>query len=257
MDLIRRYLKIMMCLLFFVPFVFEVAEGADSGKNNTTVSLSYKSKFHGNFNVEKFKLNHPIKISRTEIIHHLISLRFKGTFLGNKEEPIFSKSEIKNLAPVLMKAFARVSPDKIIHIELKGESGITSGDIFSFRKFLNWRFDFIRGESFFQRNDVREWNVFAWKLIPQEGQLYFKTGVKKGKRIQRNWIVSKLNLPRPDRNSTDSVKSPVDFETDSSNHEINPKLEKKLKHLKYLHDNKLIGEEEYKAQQKILFDELF
>ena len=245
-----------MCLLFFVPFVFEVAEGADSGKNNITVSLSYKSKLHGNFNVEKFKLNHPIKISRTEIIHHLISLRFKGTFLGNKEEPIFSKSEIKNLAPVLMKAFASVSPDKIIHIELKGKGGITSGDIFSFRSYLNWRFDFIRGESFFQRNDTRMWKVFAWKLIPQKGQLYFRTASEKGKRTQKNWIVSKLSLPAPERKSDDDGTSDI-FETGMSNHEINPKLEKKLKHLKYLHENDLIDEEEYKAQQKKLFDELF
>ena len=42
MDLIRRYLKVMMLLLFFVPFVFGVAEGADLGKNDIKVRLSYK-----------------------------------------------------------------------------------------------------------------------------------------------------------------------------------------------------------------------
>ena len=43
----------------------------------------------------------------------------------------------------------------------------------------------------------------------------------------------------------------------SLNNKINPELEEKLEHLKYLHDKKLIGEEEYKTQQKKLFDELF
>jgi len=157
MDLIRRYLKVMMFLLFFAPFIIGLVEGANLGKND--IKVSYISKLHGNFNVKKFRLNHPLKISHSEIINQLGSLRYKGTFLGNKEEPVFSKPEIKKLAPVLMKAFAGVNPDKIIHIELKSKGGITSGDIFSFKKYLNWRFDSIHGETFFQRNDVREWNV--------------------------------------------------------------------------------------------------
>ena len=256
MDLIRRYLKVMMLLLFFVPFIFGVTEGADSGKNDIKVRLSYKSKLHGNFNVEKLKLNHPIKISHREIINHLVSLRYKGTFLGNKEEPVFSKPEIKKLAPVLMKAFAGVNPDKIIHIELKSKGGITSGDIFSFKKYLNWRFDSIRGETFFQRNDVREWNVFAWKMIPQEGQLYFKSGAEKGKRIRKNWIVANLQLPVSEQKSVENGESSESFEKDSSNKKFNPELEKKLEHLKYLHEKKLLDDEEYKTQQNKLFDEL-
>ena len=256
MYLIRRYLKVMMLLLFFVPFVFGVAEGADLGKNDIKVRLSYKSKLHGNFNVEKLKLNHPIKISHREIINHLVSLRYKGTFLGNKEEPVLSKPEIKKLAPVLMKAFAGVNPDKIIHIELKSKGGITSGDIFSFKKYLNWRFDSIHGETFFQRNDVREWNVFAWKMIPQEGQLYFKSGAEKGKRIRKNWIVANLQLPVPEQKSVENGESSESFEKDSSNKKFNPELEKKLEHLKYLHEKKLLDDEEYKTQQNKLFDEL-
>ena len=43
----------------------------------------------------------------------------------------------------------------------------------------------------------------------------------------------------------------------SSKNNINPKLEEKLEHLKYLFDKQLINEEEYKNQQKKIFDELF
>lgn len=252
MDLIHRYFKVMMLLLFFVPFIFEVAESAESGKKNIEVSLSYKLKLHGNFNVEKFKLNHPIKISHSEIISHLVSLRYKGAFLGNKEEPVFSKPEIKKLAPLLMKKFAEVNPDKIIHVELKRGGKVTSGDIFSFRKYLNWRFDSIHGEPFFQKNDVRRWSVYAWRLIPQKGQLYFKSGADRGKRLQRNWIVANLHLSVPEKSSENSVGN----KTDSSINNFDPILEKKLEHLKYLHDKKLLNDEEYENQQNRLLDDL-
>ena len=60
----------------------------------------------------------------------MVALRSKGTFLGNKEEPVFSVSEIQTLAPILFKAFERVGPEKTIWIQLKSVGGITSGDIF-------------------------------------------------------------------------------------------------------------------------------
>ena len=121
---------------------------------------------------------------------------------------------------------------------------------------MNWRFDSIRGETFFQRNDVREWNIFAWKLIPQEGQLYFKSGAEKGKRIRKNWIVANLQLPVPEQKSVENGESSESFEKDSSSKKFNPELEKKLEHLKYLHEKKLLDDEEYKTQQNKLFDEL-
>ena len=51
--------------------------------------------------------------------------------------------------------------------------------------------------------------------------------------------------------------SPAKFDTESSNVKVDPKLEAKLKHLKYLHSKKLIDDDEYKAQQKKLFDKHF
>ena len=255
MDLIRRYLKVMMLLLFFVPFVFGVTEGADSGKNDIKVRLSYKSKLHGNFNVEKLKLNHPIKISQAEIVNHLVSLRYKSTFIGNKEESVFSVAEVQTLAPILFKAFAGVVPKKIIRIQLKSVGGTTSGDIFSFEKYLNWRFDSIRGETFLQKNNVRGWNIFSWEMMPKKGQLYFKSDGDK--RIQKNWIISKLKLPISGQKNMDNRRSVDAPQKKSSKNNINPKLEEKLEHLKYLFDKQLINEEEYKNQQKKIFDELF
>jgi len=136
---------------------------------------------------------------------------------------------------------------------------VTSGDIFSFKNHLNWRFDSIHGETFLQRNDIRAWNVFAWKLIPQDGQRYFKSGAAKGKRVRENWIVSKLNLPVTGTRQSDHSGARESYGVGGSSLEgnINPELEKKLEHLKYLYDRDLINEGEYKAQQKRLFEELF
>ena len=239
--------------VFLNPFVFGVAEGA--GSNKGKVKITFRSQFYENSNLTHLKLNHPIKISQAEIINHMVTLRSKGTFLGNKEEPVFAVSEIQTLVPALFKAFGRVDPEKIIRIQLKSVGGITSGDIFSFKKYLNWRFDSIRGETFLQKNNVRGWNIFSWEMMPKKGQRYFKS--EADKRIQKNWIISKLKLPISDRENMDNQRSIDTLQKEPSGNNINPKLEEKLEHLKYLYDKQLINEEEYKNQQKKIFDELF
>jgi hypothetical protein len=253
MFLVRQISSGIMYFLLFAIASSGVCESANS--NSIKVKLSYKSKEHGNFNVKKFKLNHPINISPQKIFNHLISLKYIETFLNSKEERVFSQAEIKKLEPILMRAFARVDPNRIIHVELMNNGRVTSGDIFSFGKYLNWRFDSIRGETFFKKNDVREWNVFAWKLVPQKGQLFFKSGEENGKRLNKNWVVSIRALPAPDlQNDIEPLDSP---EVTGLINKPNPRLEKKLKQLKNLYDKNLIDTEEYKIQQKKLFDELF
>jgi len=242
-----------MVFVFFLSLASsEVIESADSQQDSLKISL--RSQLHGHSDLKKFKLNHPIKISHKEIINHLVSLKYKGTFLGNKEERVFSWSEVKKMAPILVKAFAAVGSGKIIHVELKTKGGITSGDIFSFGRYLNWRFDSIHGETFFQRNDIRGWNVFAWKLIPKDGQLYFKSGADK--RIHKNWIVANLKLSSAEPENMNKGGTKDILDAGSLNNKINPMLEEKLEHLKYFHEKNLITEEEYKARQKKVLDEL-
>ena len=253
MVLNLNFLKVVVVFIFFSPSVFGVAEGAGSKKSKVKITL--RSQFYENSNLTHLKLNHPIQISQAEIINHMVALRSKGTFLGNKEEPVFSVSEIQTLAPILFRAFGGVGPEKIIRMQLKSVGGITSGDIFSFKKYLNWRFDSIRGETFLQKNNVRGWNIFSWEMMPKNGQLYFKSGTDK--RIQKNWIISKLKLPISGQGNMDNRRSFDTLQKEPSENNINPKLEEKLEHLKYLYDKELINEEEYKNQQKKIFDELF
>ena len=140
MVLNLNFLKVVVVFIFFIPGFFGVAEGAGSKKSK--VKITFRSQFHENSNLTNLQLNHPIKISQAEIINHMVLLKSKGTFIGNKEEPVFSVSEIQTLAPILFKAFGGVSPEKIIRIQLKSVGGITSGDIFSFKKIFKLAFRF-------------------------------------------------------------------------------------------------------------------
>ena len=255
MVLINRFFKPTLYLLFCILAVSGVLENASAETKNIKVRVSFRPQLNEKLNVKKFKLNHPIKISKREIINHLVSLRYKETSMGNKEVSVFFADEVRKLAPILVKAFAALSHRKIIHVELKSKKGATEADIFSFKKYLNWRFDSIHGETFFQKNNGRMFKIFAWELIPQKGQLYYKSS--KNKRLHKNWLVAKLNLPvsqtkdRADGDLSDLLKS------GNSETKLNRELERKLKHLKRLYEKGLIEEEEYKAQQNKLFDKLF
>ena len=175
--------------------------------------------------------------------------------MGNKEMGVFFPDEIKKLVPILVKAFAGVDSRKVIHIELKGKTGTTVGDAFSFKNYLSWRFELIHGETFFQKNNARGWSIFAWKLMPQKGQLYYKSS--ENKRIHKNWLVTKLHLPVSKIKDRAINELSDIFEGGDLNNKMNQELERKLRNLKHLYDQGLIEEEEYKVQQKKLFEKLF
>jgi len=255
MFLVYRLFQPLLILVLYVFVVFVGIESVSAKTRNIKVSISYKPKVHGQLNVKKFKLNHPIKISKREIVNHLVSLRYKGLSMGNKEMGVFFPDEIKKLVPILVKAFAGVDSRKVIHIELKGKTGTTVGDAFSFKNYLSWRFESIHGETFFQKNNARGWSIFAWKLMPQKGQLYYKSS--ENKRIHKNWLVTKLHLPVSKIKDRAINELSDIFEGGDLNNKMNQELERKLRNLKHLYDQGLIEEEEYKVQQKKLFEKLF
>ena len=255
MFLVYRLIQPLLILVLYVFVVFVGIESVSAKTRNIKVSISYKPKVHEQLNVKKFKLNHPIKISKREIVNHLVSLRYKGLSMGNKEMGVFFPDEIKKLVPILVKAFAGVDSRKVIHIELKGKTGTTVGDAFSFKNYLSWRFESIHGETFFQKNNARGWSIFAWKLMPQKGQLYYKSS--ENKRIHKNWLVTKLHLPVSKIKDRAINELSDIFEGGYLNNKMNQELEKKLRNLKHLYDQGLIEEEEYKVQQKKLFEKLF
>ena len=255
MVLINQFFKPTLYLLCFILVISGGLENASAETKNIKVRVSFRPQLNEKLNVKKFKLNHPIKISKREIINHLVSLRYKETSLGKKEVNVFFADEVRKLAPILVKAFAALSHRKIIHVELKSKKGATEADIFSFKKYLNWRFDSIHGETFFQKNNGRMFKIFAWELTPQKGQLYYKSS--KNKRLHKNWLVAKLNLPVSQTKDSAGGDLADLLESGDSKNKLNQELERKLKHLKRLYEEGLIEEEEYKVQQNKLFEKLF
>ena len=169
MFLVYRLFKPLLILALYILAVCIGIESAIAKTKNIKVNISYKPKVYEQLNVKKFKLNHPIKISKREIINHLVSLRYKGSSFGNKEMGVFSPDEIKKLVPILIKAFAGVDSRKVIHIELKGKTGTTVGDAFSFKNYLSWRFESIHGETFFQKKQCSWVEYLCMETDASEG----------------------------------------------------------------------------------------
>ena len=97
--------------------------------------------------------------------------------------------------------------------------------------------------------------IFAWELVAQKGQLYYKSS--KNKRLHKNWLVAKLNLPVSQIKDRANGDLPDLIQSGNSETKLNRELERKLRHLKRLYEQRLIEEEEYKTQQNKLFDKLF
>ena len=85
MVLINRFFKPTLYLLCFILVISGGLENASAETKNIKVRVSFRPQLNEKLNVKKFKLNHPIKISKREIINHLVSLRYKETSLGKKE----------------------------------------------------------------------------------------------------------------------------------------------------------------------------
>ena len=193
-------------------FISEINSQSLNGKKLLEKAISYHdpyskwNSFNSSFNITMESPKRPIRKSKIEL--NLPSSFFRLKVYQNeniivstltKDKCILSfngeenfTDEIKKLVPILVKAFAGVDSRKVIHIELKGKTGTTVGDAFSFKNYLSWRFESIHGETFFQKNNARGWSIFAWKLMPQKGQLYYKSS--ENKRIHKNWLVTKLNV---------------------------------------------------------------
>ena len=84
MVLVHLFFK---TVLYLICFTFVVPGGLENAIAKTKpikIRVSFRPQLKEKLNVKKFKLNHPIKISKREIINHLVSLRYKETSMGNK-----------------------------------------------------------------------------------------------------------------------------------------------------------------------------
>ena len=89
MVLVHLFFKTVLYLICFTFVVSGGLENANAKTKPIKIRVSFRPQLKEKLNVKKFKLNHPIKISKREIINHLVSLRYRETSIGNKGESVF------------------------------------------------------------------------------------------------------------------------------------------------------------------------
>lgn len=223
------------------------------------------------------KLGHPYNFSETQIFNKLLYLRYKKLALFSRKKDIFDRKLAKNISPLLTKAFKKAGKSDIIEFNVHSSEGRTSGDVFIYKRKLNWRFKIINGVSYERRNS-RDY-LGSWKLALFKGQKFHGEKELFGTRVAKNWLLYPAdktwsNVARFSRrrlktvtkeefnDSNNELKSTISetFPKDQSNKEISPtqkEIEAQFLHLKSLMENELITKEEYKAKRKELLDKYF
>jgi len=219
------------------------------------LSLSFRIKSSSNADLKAINLAHPKKVTQKLLEVHLLRLAYTHNALLSKGQRIFTPDEAHTLSKVLTKAFKKVTPNKIIYIELDSDKGTIALELFATENKLHWKFETIHGMRY-ARNMLRGWGS-TWRLIPQKGQAHFTSQKILGSKTWDNWVVSKLNIPvskkRKSRKKKKSPKRPSKIKQ-APPVDIDPELEEKLRFIKQLKDKGLIDEEEYKRKRKDLLD---
>ena len=226
------------------------------------LTLSYKKKSQAGSLIDKMRLTHPLKISEPEVRGHLESFTYEElTLLGNKK-PVFLPQDIDRISRLLTKAIQHAPNHKIINYEVETPEGTTSGEVFSSKKRIHWRFNSIKGMKYTGRARTG-WGNVSWRIVPQSKQKYYTEKRLLGTAPHENWVITGIAPAKTNRrvrqNSTGSTnrnrevsaKNPTSRPAAKT---LDPALEKKLQLLKDLHEKKLIDDMEYDQKRKELLD---
>lgn len=227
--------------------------------------------------LSKKKLGHPYNFTETQIFNKLLSLKYKKLALFSRKEDIFDRKLAENVSPLLTKAFKKAGKNDIIEFNVHSPKGRTSGDVFIYKRKLNWRFKTINGVSYERRNS-RDY-LDSWKLVLLKGQKFH--GEKKlfGIRVAKNWLIYPADKTWSNiaRSSKRRLKTETKEEFNNSNNELKPtiseslpknqtnkeisptqqEIEAQFLRLKSLMQKGLITKEEYKAKRKELLEKYF
>ncbi len=226
-------------------------------KGNHTVNIVDKIA-KGNY-FSKKKLDHPHIFTESEIFNKLISLKYKKMALFSKEKKVFNRKLANEISPLFTSAFNKAGRKDIVEFKIKAPNGRISGNVFIFRRKINWIFDMIGGASY-EKRDSRDY-LDSWKLLLLKGQKYHGEKDFFGIQVAKNWIIYPVDKTWPDEKVKhiiyfDSSKLPKDknlTETMPDQKEI----EEQFRRLKNLKKKGLISEEEYKARKKTLLEKYF
>ena len=237
-----------------------------AGKTLSTenLKLTYKDKAQVGAEVEKLDMQHPLPLSERQMMFHMVALKYENYSLLGEKGSVFTRDDIKNAKRLLTKALNHVNPQNIIGFKVESENGTTEGELFASKGNLHWRFSKINGIKYsLTRNQMARYGT-AWTLVAGKKQKFYVTDQFLGAKRWDNWIVAPINLPAPSNLKMAPPKKPVApsahrkgrSSTAPATSKKDPaELEKKLKFLKYLHENELIDQPEYEKKRKDLLDQ--
>ncbi len=224
--------------------------------------------------LSKKKLEHPHTFAEAKIFDNLTSLKYKRLSLFSREENIFNKKLAKEISPLLVNAFKKTSKNDFIEIDVRSPEGRILGDVFIFRRKLNWKFKIINGASHERRNSKDY--LDGWKIVLQKGQKYHGEKELFGVRVAKNWIIypvdktwsnadfsSKDNLKVQtddifnDKSGTEILEEPLKEHSKKEASPTQKEIEAQFLRLKNLMQKELITREEYKAKKQELLKKYF
>jgi len=224
--------------------------------------------------LSKKKLEHPHIFAEAKIFDNLTSLKYKRLALLSREEDVFDKKLAKEISSLLVNAFKRASKNDFIEVDAKSPKGRILGDVFIFKRKLNWKFKIINGASYERRNSKDY--LDGWKIVLQKGQKYYGKKELFGVRVAKNWIIYPVDktwsnvTPFNKGDQKADTHKRLNDESDTNILETLPKeqskkgvsstqkeIEAKFLRLKKLVQKGLITKEEYKAKKQELLEKYF
>lgn len=206
------------------------------------------------------KLSHPSKVGIEEVKKAMRSLYYKEKILltWGKKKPVFGKKISNRFAPLIQKALQKVKPHSKVGFSIYNSNEKTTGDIFAKNDTLIFKFELINGVSYIDDFDLKSETeaeiITNWQLIPGSDQQFFSHKSFLGiPRKQKTMIAAKL------KTSAGEESSSIDALTKNKKpdrHDKRRSIEKKLRYLKDLKQQKLITENAYEKKVEELLDRL-
>ena len=258
--------KIRILVLLLCSCLFIGCSSTEKRLQKERLTITYRPHFSFEQEIKKLRLQHPIKISKEQVINHLLSLHYEGLSLLGKKQYVFSPNEVLEIAPLITKALNRMKASKILEYEVETPKGATVGIIFRTRGKINWIFKAIKGNSFTATTRPGVLKSSSWQLLPKNGQRFHKNHSILGNEQKRNWIISDVDLPlwsrrglkaglfskRSKRSNSQGLKQGKSTNRSSGDQ---TEFKKSLRFLKNLRDQKLIDDNEYKRKKKELLNQ--
>jgi hypothetical protein len=271
-------------LLFFISFISIsfLAASCTFNKARITKQTFKKGKqivriiekdIDGHY-LSKKKLEHPYTFTEAKIFDNLTVLKYKRLALFSKEEDVFDKKFAKEISSLLVNAFKKASKNDFIEVDARSPKGRIVGDVFIFKRKLNWKFKIINGASYERRNSKDY--LDGWKIVLQKGQKYYGEKELFGVRVAKNWIIYPVDktwsnvTPFNKGDQKADTHKRLNDESDTNILETLPKeqskkgvsltqkeIEAKFIRLKKLVQKGLITKEEYKAKKQELLEKYF